>query len=116
MGADRDTSACGSVRTSASCGRRWRADRKMHRAQRIADQYDVFIAPATVDHRFEVQPLRSVRKERMPAQIIAKDLLAIPAALFIGHSLESGLNPGVRVTFDDERAGRRAVAVMMRDK
>jgi len=86
------------------------------RPERVADQDDVLIAPAPVAHHDEIDPDRFVRQQRMAAQVVFEEILAIAAALFVGHRFKAGFDPGGRVALDDERAGVLAVAVRMGDK
>ena len=52
----------------------------------------------------------------MAAEVRREHALAVGAALVVAHAVEPGAIPGRGVAFDDERAHRRAVAIVVGDE
>ena len=87
----------------------------MSRVQRVAEQDDVFVVPATVLHERKVQPAHEVvRHQRMAAEIVCEEPLEIRAGLLLGHRREPRPRPRRRRTLDDERACRLVELVGVR--
>ncbi|HEX9918205.1 MAG TPA: hypothetical protein VGA87_03505, partial [Pyrinomonadaceae bacterium] len=58
---------------------RARPDGEVRRVQRVAEQHDVFVMPVSVLHQQEIDPLRVVRQQRVPAEVSLEHLAEIGA-------------------------------------
>ena len=85
----------------------------MRGMQGVADQHHVAVRPVLVPDPGKIAPHRLVRDQRMAVERIGEYLLADRLRLLDGLVLEAVGLPGRRVAFDQERAHRRRVAIVM---
>src|SRR5207247_9502533 len=95
---------------------RSRADGEVDRAQRVADEDDVAIAPAAVADDAVVHPTRAVAQELVTVQIGSEELLAIAPTVVVGQLPQPGTLERRCVALDNEGAVRRTVSVVVGNK
>jgi hypothetical protein len=90
---------------------RARADGKVCRVRRVAEQHDVLVPPASVFDVQKLNPGRAIREERGMVNCLAEYALQVGDGLVGRRSLEVGGAERSLVTLGDERAGRLVEAV-----
>ena len=80
----------------------------MRRVQSVSNQHDILEKPSTVLHEQKVDPLRIIREQLLPVEILREDITDIVQCLLAADLFEAGPGPRLWIAFDNERAGCRA--------
>ena len=70
---------CSAIASCMAMGAR--AQREMHRAQRVAQQHDVLVRPAFVAHDVRLEPQRAIAQQLVGAQVLAEHFGAVAPAV-----------------------------------
>ena len=93
-----------------------RAQREMHRAQRVAQQHDVLVRPAFVAHDVRLEPQRAIAQQLVGAQVLAEHFGAVAPAVVLAGRVQAGAAPAVRIHLDQKGAQVLAVLVAVGDE
>src|SRR5204862_3339180 len=77
----------------------------MRRMQCVPEEHRIFVMPTSIFHQHKIDPFRFIGKQRLAFQIQREYPGKIAACLFIRHFGETALDPGLRITLDNEGAG-----------